>query len=464
MGKAHYKGKDLTEVRSPHRKLMPDKLYVGLGKHETTSLWGIAKRAQACKQHRFQDLYRLLDERLLLECWGSLNKKAASGVDGVTVARYGENLAENIRRLAQRLKTKSYRTKLVRRVYIPKGKGKVRPLGIPALEDKLVQLCCARILTSIYEQDFLPLSYGYRPGKNARDAVDDLGFNLQYGSYGYAVEADIKGYFDNIDHDELLEMLKQRIDDDAFLGLIRQWLKAGILEIDGEIVHPETGSPQGGIVSPLLANVYLHHVLDQWFDQVVRSHSGGKLMMIRYADDYVCLFQYKADAERFYAVMPKRLKKYGLGLSVEKSGLKRLSRFSPGLHNSIEFLSIEYYWKPDYYGEMRMMKRTAPKRLHRAIAKVKEWIKENRHLRGRQFIVGLNRRLVGHYNYFGIKSNERAVRRFFNEAIESAYKWLNRRGGKKNSFNWKSFTKALKRLKVATPRVFDTGRTRVVYS
>jgi len=224
---------------------MPDKLYVGLGKHETTSLWGIAKRAQACKQHRFQDLYRLIDERLLLECWCNLNKKAAGGVDGVTAAQYGESLAENISRLAHRLKTKSYRTKLVRRVYIPKGKGQVRPLGIPALEDKLVQLCCARILTSIYEQDFLPLSYGYRPGRSARDAVDDLGFNLQYGSYGYAVEADIKGYFDNIDHGQLLEMLERRIDDDAFLGLIRQWLKAGILEIDGETIHPIVSSITG---------------------------------------------------------------------------------------------------------------------------------------------------------------------------------------------------------------------------
>ena len=443
---------------------MPDELYVGLGKHEATSLQGIAKRAQACKQHRFQNLYQLLDERLLLECWGDLNKKAASGVDGVTAVQYERNLTENIKDLAQRLKTKRYRTKLVRRVYIPKGKDKVRPLGIPALEDKLVQLCCARVLNGIYEQDFLPMSYGYRRGKSARDAVDDLGFNIQYGSYGYAVEADIKGYFDAMDHDCLLEMLKHRIDDDALMGLIRQWLKAGILEIDGEVIHPETGSPQGGIISPLLANVYLHYVMDQWFDQVVRAHSDGKVLMIRFADDYVCMFQYKADAVRFYRVMQKRLKKYGLELSPEKSGLRRLSRFEPTLSNRIEFLSIEFYWKHDYNGNVRLMKRTVPKRLHSAIAKVKEWIKFNRHLRGRQFIVGLNRRLVGHYNYFGIKCNERAVRRFYNEAIEAAYKWLNRRGGKKSSFNWETFVKALERLKVAGPRVFDTGRKRVVYN
>lgn len=308
------------------------------------------------------------------------------------------------------------------------------------------------------------MSYGYRRGKNARDAADDLCFNIQYGSYGYAVEADIKGYFDAIDHDCLLDMLGQRIDDDALMGLIRQWLKAGILEIDGEIIHPETGSPQGGIISPLLANVYLHHVMDQWFGHVVRAHSKGKVMMIRFADDYVCMFQYKADAARFFGVMPKRLEKYGLELSEEKSGLRRLSRFEPGVSNKIEFLGFEYCWKHDFTGEVRMMRRTKPKRLQIAIARIKEWVKENRHLKGRAFIKALNRRLVGHYNYFGVKGNERAVRRFYNEAIESAYKWLNRRGGKKNSFNWVTFKVALTRLNIALPRVFDTGKARVAYN
>lgn len=443
---------------------MPDRLYVGLGKDETTSLRGIAKRAQACKQHRFQNLYQLLDEELLFECWGDLNRKAASGVDGITAEKYEQDLYGNIKRLAWRLKTKSYRTKLVRRCYIPKANGKVRPLGIPALEDKLVQLCCTRILTSIYEQDFLPNSYGYRPGKGAKDAVTDLGFNLQYGSYGYAVEADIKGYFDRIDHSWLLEMLKQRIDDSAFLGLITQWLKAGILDIDGEVIHPVTGSPQGGIVSPVLANVYLHHVLDVWFEHVVRKHVKGKAMMIRFADDYVCTFQYRADAEQFYRVMMKRLGKFGLELSPEKSGLQRLSRFAAGVHNRIEFLGFEIYWGRAYDGEIRVKQRTARKRLREAIARIKAWVKSNRHLRGIEFVKSLNRRLVGHYNYYGVKSNERSLKRFFDEAIESAYKWLNRRGGKKNSFNWSSFVKALKRLGVAKPRVLKKQRAHVVYN
>ena len=443
---------------------MPDRWYVGLGNQETTSLRGIAKRAQACKQHRFQNLYGLLTESLLHSCWRDLNKRAASGVDGVTAEQYERDLIGNIRRLVQRLKAKRYRTKLVRRCYIPKGNGKVRPLGIPTLEDKLVQLGCARILASIYEQEFLPNSFGYRPGKSAKDAATNLSFNLQYGSYGYAVEADIRGYFDRIDHDWLLEMLKLRIDDDAFLGLIRQWLKAGILDIDGEIIHPETGSPQGGIVSPILANVYLHYALDVWFERVVRKHAAGKAMLVRYADDFVCMFQYRADAVSFFRVLQKRLKKFGLELSLEKSRLQRLSRFEPGLHHRIEFLGFEIYWGRAIDGEIRVKLRTSRKRLQAAVARIKQWVKANRHLKGAEFVKAFNRRLIGHYNYYGVKSNERSVKRFYEEAIESAYKWLNRRGGKKSSFNWLSFTRALKRLGVATPRVTQKRKRHVVYN
>jgi len=289
---------------------MPDT--VGLDQHEPTSLRGIAKRAQACKDHRFQDLYRLLDAGLLLDCWDDLNKNAASGVDQVTARAYEQDLIANIQDLAERLKTKRYRAKLVRRCYIPKDNGGERPLGIPALEDKLVQLACAKILNAIYEQDFLPVSYGYRPEWGAKDAVTDLGFNLQYGKFGYVVEADIKGFFDNLDHDWLLEMLSLRIDDRAFLNLIVKWLKAGILDTDGQILHPVTGSPQGGIVSPILANVYLHYAMDLWFERVVKPRCNGQAILIRYADDYVCAFQYRNDAQRFYRVMPRRLEKFGL--------------------------------------------------------------------------------------------------------------------------------------------------------
>jgi group II intron reverse transcriptase/maturase len=307
------------------------------------------------------------------------------------------------------------------------------------------------------------MSYGYRPQRSAKDAVKDLGFNLQYSCIGYVVEADIRGFFDKIDHDWLIEMLNQRIDDKAFTGLIRRWLKAGILETDGQIVYPESGSPQGSVVSPVLANVYLHHVLDLWFDRVVKPRCKGEAWMIRYADDYVCAFQYKSDAKRFYRAMPKRLEKFNLEVALEKTALKRMSRFKPGLSSRIEFLSLELYWDRDWSGELRVMKRTAPKRLQAAKRKIKGWIKANRHLRGRQFIVGLNRRLVGHYNYFGLHSNQKALKSFYDTAITSAFKWLNRRGGKKSSFNWSQFKVALKRLGVAEPVITEKQRECAIF-
>lgn len=294
----------MTEVRSPHRTLLPDT--VGSDHQKPTSLQGIANKAKTDKQHRFRDLYGCLDADLLLDCWRDLNKQAASGVDGLTAHAYAVNLQANITALAQRLKGKRYRAKLVRRCDIPKENGSERPLGIPALEDKLVQLACAKLLTAIYEQDFLDCSYGYRPGRGALGAVRDLTFDLQYGTYGYLVEADVKGFFDQLDHTRLLTMLRERVDDRAFLRLLRKWLKAGILETDGLVVHPESGSPQGGCISPVLANVYLHYALDLWFDKVVKPHCRGEALLCRYADDWVCAFRYQDDAERFYRVLPKR--------------------------------------------------------------------------------------------------------------------------------------------------------------
>lgn len=308
------------------------------------------------------------------------------------------------------------------------------------------------------------MSFGYRPERSAQDAVSHLGFNLQYSRLGYVVEADIKSYFDEIDHDLLIGMLQTRVNDKAFIALIEQWLKAGILDTDGELIHPKSGSPQGGIVSPILANVYLHHVLDEWFDSVVKPHTSGKAMMIRYADDFVCAFQYKAEAEKFFEVLPKRLERFVLRLSKETSGLKRFSRFDPGLCRRIEFLGFELYWDRDYYGTLRVMKRTARKKLCEAIAKVVGWVKTNRHVRGRQFVKGLNRLLVGHYNYFGFKGNESSVGRFYKAAVDSAYKWLNRRGGKKSSFTWDSYLEGLRSAGIAQPRTSVRQRKHVVFT
>jgi group II intron reverse transcriptase/maturase len=454
-----YMGKDLTEVRNPHRPLVPDK--VGPGHHEPTFLREIAIKAKTHKQHRFSDLYRLLDAEFLLYCWGDLNKSAASGVDEVTAAQYAEDLHGNLQALAQRLKTKRYRAKKVRRVYIPKDNGKQRPLGIPALEDKLVQLACAKLLAAIYEQDFLACSYGYRPGRSALDAVRDLTFDLQYGTYGYVVEADVCGFFDHLAHRELEGMLRERIDDGAFMGLIRQWLKAGVLEADGTVIQPETGAPQGGIVSPILANVYLHHVLDTWFEQVVKPHCRGEALLCRYADDWVCAFRFQDDAERFYRVLPKRLERFGLQVAPEKTRLLRFSRFHPSWKRRFAFLGFEFFWLKDRQGMARVKRRTAPKTLQAACRRIKDWIREHRPLPRREFLRGLNLRLRGHYQYFGVRGNSRALYRFFDWAKACIFKWRNRRGGKRRSFTWKEFTHALKQVAIARPVITEVERRRV---
>jgi RNA-directed DNA polymerase len=317
---------------------MPDN--VGSDTHKPTSLEGIAQTASLNKDHRFQNLYGELSPELLLSAWIRINKNAASGVDKITAKAYQENLLDNIQHLAQRLKEKTYKAKLVRRKYIPKDNGKERPLGIPALEDKIVQRAAAMLLEAIYEQDFLDVSYGYRVERSPNEAVGDLTFQLQYGTFGYLVEADIQGFFDNIDHEWILRMLALRIDDNAFLNLIRKWLKAGILEPDGMVTDPETGTPQGGIVSPVLANVYLHYALDLWFERVVKPHCKGEAIMCRFADDWVCAFRYKRDAEWFYAVLPERLAKFNLKVEPSKTKILRFSRFHPGMERRFSFFRV----------------------------------------------------------------------------------------------------------------------------
>ena len=259
--------------------------------HMQTSLRGIAKRAKEDPKHRFGNRYSLLNEANLRMCFPLLNRKAAPGVDKVDWDAFVENLGENVGRIAKELKEKRYKAKLVRRSYIPKPGGKKRPLGIPVIGDKLVQTTVASILTAIYEQDFLDCSHGYRNGKGPQKAALELSQRLHRGKFGWVYDCDIKGFFDNIDHDWLLKMLEQRIEDRAFLSLIRKWLKAGILETDGKVISPITGTPQGGVVSAVLANIYLHYVLDLWFEKVVRPRCDGDVLLMRFADDYVCCFQ-----------------------------------------------------------------------------------------------------------------------------------------------------------------------------
>ncbi len=291
-----------------------------------TSLEAIAKKAKDQPSYRFRDLSREINEELLRECWRKLNKRSAVGVDGVSYREYDGDLDSNLTDLIDRLKRGAYKAKLVRRHYIPKGNGKQRPLGIPSTEDKLLQYAVAQILSAIYEQDFFPCSYGYRPKVGAKDAVDDLQRNLNFGPFHWVVEADIRGFFDNIDHDHLVAMLEERIDDERFIRLIRKWLKAGVLDTDGQVLHPVTGSPQGGIVSPILANIYLHHVLVKWFEETVKHHCNGRATLCVYADDFVCAFENEVDARRFTKPSP----------SVWGDTVWKLPRKRPILSNSAD--------------------------------------------------------------------------------------------------------------------------------
>ncbi|MBL4830299.1 MAG: group II intron reverse transcriptase/maturase [Aliivibrio sp.] len=418
----------------------------------TTALNAIAFKAQTHPTHRFQNLYGLLDTDSLVQSWGQLNKKAKPGIDGITMPEYKVKLKENIDRLSNQLKQKCYRVNDIKRIFIPKSNGKQRPLGLPTVDDKLVQQSVSQILQNIWEQDFLRNSYGYRPNKSAHQAVHSLTLNLQFNGYGYIVEADIKGFFDNLDHEWLMTMLKQRIDDKAILNLINQWLKARIKSPDGVFTKPLSGSPQGGIISPVSANIYLHYALDLWFEKKVKPKMKGRAMMIRYADDFVCAFQFAHDAERFYEVLPKRLKRFNLDVAEDKTLLMQFSRFRIGRKRHFVFLGFEFYWDTDSRGKARLRRRTAVKKQKAALSEYYQWIKAKRSLKLSKWLPQLKRKLVGFRNYFGLPDNSRSMSHVYNYVLHSLYKWLNRRSGRR-SYNWSNFKKMLEYFKIEYPKI-----------
>jgi len=433
---------------------------VGLDKHRQTSLWGIADKAKADPNHRFENLYGCLDIHFLHDGWRKLNKRSAPGVDKVDCRTFAHNLMGNLLLLLSSLLSRRYKARLVRRQYIPKPNGKKRPLGILIVADKVLQSCCAMLLSAIYEADFLSCSFGYRPGIGAIDAVKSLTATLQFGRFGYVVEADIKGFFDNLDHEWLIRMLKLRINDGAFLGLIRKWLKAGILEPDGKVINPATGTPQGGIVSPVLSNVYLHYVLDIWFERIIKPRCRGSAMLCRYADDFVCAFQYQSDAEAFYRELPERLGKFNLEVAPDKTQLHRFSRFHSGLKRRFSFLGFEFYWGHDKKGLPRVKKRTCRVKLRAAIRNFTDWIRTKRHIRLKYLMKTLVSKLRGYYNYYGMIGNYRSLCYFYTRIMGILFKWLNRRS-QRASYNWKGFKEMLKRFRVPRPRIVEvrgTGR------
>lgn len=418
-----------------------------------TSLQAIAKKASEQPEYRFRNLFGMLNEEMLKDSWQYIRKNAASGVDRVSAKEYEQNLDENIHQLVEDLKRKRYRTKLVRRVLIPKENGKTRPLGIPATQDKLLQVAVKRLLEAIYEQDFSRSSFGYRPNLGALDAVDELTIKLQFGRYNFVVEADIKGFFDNLNHDELLKMLAERVDDKALLWLIGKWLKAGVLDTDGKIFHPETGTPQGGVISPILANVYLHYALDMWFQKVVIPHCRGQAYLIRFADDFVCAFEYEEDARRFYGVLGKRLSKFGLELSAEKTQIIPFSAKALGrVASSFDFLGFEFRWGKDRKGKPHVDKRTARKSLRKSQKRIPLWCKENRHRKIPELFKALNAKLRGYYNYFGVYGNLSSLNAFYLYAIKALLKFLNQRSQRK-SYNWIGFNQLMEQFDIVKPRI-----------
>ena len=373
----------MTEGRSLHRTRLPD---TGGSDHQKpTSLQGRAHKAHTNKQHRLRDLDRCLEADLLLACWRDLNQQAARGVDGLTAQAYEANVQATITAVVQRLQTQRDRATRVRRCSIPKENGSARPRGIPALEDTLGQLACAKLLMALSEQDCLARSSGSRPGRGAVEAVRDLPFARQYGTYGDLVDAEGTGFVDPRDHTQLVAMLRERMDDRALLRLMRQWRKAGMLETDGHVVHPETGSPHGGCLSPVLANGYVHDALDVWCNTVVKAHGRGEALRCRSAAAWVCAFRSQEDAERLYRVFPARLQRCNLQVASDTTHLLRCSRFHPRMRRRVTLRGCELVWMPDRQGGPRVKRRTARKKLQAACRRMTAGMKQHRHLPGREF-------------------------------------------------------------------------------
>src|SRR6478752_2860609 len=341
------------------------------------TLSALGTKAEENPEHRFRSLARLLDRQMLGEAFRTLKRRAAPGIDGVTHGEYAENLEENLLALESRLKQGTYRALPVKRRWIAKaGSSKMRPLGIPVLEDKIVQQAVRMILEPIWENDFADESIGYRPGRGARKATQELSEVLDDGKHRWIVEADIRGFFDHINHDWLVKMLEQRIADRGLIRIIRKWLKAGVME---ELHHwsPSTeGTPQGGVISPLLGNIYLHYVQDLWIKKVVARKSKGSVLFRRYADDSIVCFERKDDAEAYLKALPGRLAKLGLELAIEKSALVKFNRWEPASSGKFTFLGFDFHWGQSRHNpkHWRVRRVTSAKKFRAGLATLKDWL------------------------------------------------------------------------------------------
>jgi RNA-directed DNA polymerase len=423
----------------------------------STQLDRLAELAKADQTTRFLSLAHLLTPAALYVAFGALRRNASAGVDEVTYAEYERAAAENIQQLHHRLVSQQYRAQPLRRVYIPKENGSERPISIPTLEDKIVQKATLDVLNAIYEQDFLACSYGFRPGRSPHDALDAVGRTICREPMAYVLEADIRSYFDAIVRSQLMAFIERRIGDRTILRLIRKWIHIGVVE-EGRLLVTETGTGQGQVISPLLANIYLHYVLDEWFEQEVKPRLRGKAAEIRYADDFILCFQYREDAERVLQVLSKRFAKYGLTLHPEKTRLLAFgrtalaSRPGAGRPATFDFLGFTHQCARSQRGRFTIHVGTMRKRLRRSLKTVAQWCQQHRHDPVANQAAALNAKLRGHYQYYGRPTNYRGIWRFYRVVRRLWHKWLNRRTRGK-ALDWPSFAQLLLRHPLLPPRI-----------
>jgi group II intron reverse transcriptase/maturase len=422
----------------------------------------IAELAEQSKQMAFTNLAHHLSIGWLLHAYHATRQDGAPGVDGQTGADYGKDLLANLQDLLDRAKSGRYRAPPVRRVHIPKGTGRdTRPLGIPTFEDKVLQRAVLMLLEPLYEQDFLDCSYGFRPDRSAHQALEAVRQQTMGMGGCWLLEVDIQRFFDTLDHQHLRDFLQRRVRDGVVLRLIGKWLNAGVLE-EGSVTAPESGTPQGGVASPLLANVYLHYVLDEWFEQEVKPRLRGRAFLVRYADDFVIGFEHESDALRVQEVLGKRFAKYGLTLHPEKTRLVRFVRPADQTKDSnqgkgaragtFDLLGFTHYWGKSWRGKWVVKRKTSASRLRRAIRKVAQWCRENLHKPVAEQQQTLSQKLLGHYAYYGITGNARGLSRFLGQVRRLWKKWLGRRK-RASRFTWPKYLELLKRYPLPPVKV-----------
>jgi len=418
----------------------------------------IAERARKYAHEALTNLHQFIDEGMLHQCFRSLNKNSSPGVDGTLWYDYLAESDQKIPELLSAFKSGKYKAPYIRRVYIPKGNAGKRPLGIPTIEDKILQESVRRILTPIYETDFKRFSYGFRSKHSTHQAIEFMFKEVTYNNLHYIIDADIQNYFGSIDHGLLREFLDHRVRDGVIRRMIDKWLKAGILE-DKQLSYPSSGTPQGGLISPLLSNIYLHYVLDVWFSEQIQPLLSGRSFIVRYADDFVLGFENASDAERVMRVLPKRFEKYRLRLHPDKTKIISLINDRDTGDRSFDFLGFTHYLGTSLKNNRVLKRKTSSTKLTLSLGKVEEWIKQNRHHKLKVLIAELNAKLRGHYNYYGITFNNKAIRSYYLQVCRRLYKWLNRRGGKP-VWNWHRFNKLVTEwMPLLKPKIYHSYRS-----